>query len=391
MMGRSGNAVDCACGKAKSFAIDLLWLRSGKVGGSESFARNLIQGLLDTSDEFTCYLLASLDEIDSFRRYEKDPRFICVSCDVRSETIGRRIVWENLHLGKLLREQGIRTLLEPVYSLPILGMRGVECYTVIHDIQAVHFPQYFSKGKRLWLELSWKMDGYHSRKVIATTEYSRNDIGARYPKIKGKLTTIPIPISMNKAAASEDSENWKELGVKTEGYYYIVSSLLPHKNLLTVVQAMALIPEEERRVLMISGVGGDQEQQLLEEIEKLRLSKYVKLLPFVSNEMRNLFYQNCAVFLFPSIFEGFGMPPVEALMMERPVITTRCTSLEEVTLGFAEYVEQPSDPQEWAKAIMEVQNRKPDKEKAVRIRKELEKQYQPVSIAEHYLKEMGIA
>ena len=85
------------------------------------------------------------------------------------------------------------------------------------------------------------------------------------------------------------------------------------------------------------------------------------------------------------------MPPVEALMMERPVITTRCTSLEEVTLGFAEYVEQPSDPQEWAKAIMEVQNRKPDKEKAVRIRKELEKQYQPVSIAEHYLKEMGIA
>ena len=75
---------------------------------------------------------------------------------------------------------------------------------------------------------------------------------------------------------------------------------------------------------------------------------------FVSNEERNALYQNCHAFLFPSVFEGFGMPPVEAMLFQTPVITTRCASIPEVTQGKAVYVDDPCDVDQWIEQMIAV-------------------------------------
>lgn len=373
------------------FAIDLLWVRVGKVGGTESFARNLIRGFMKTDTLFTCFLLVSKDEADSFSEYEQDNRFVRLKCNVRSADIGRRVLWENLFLGAFLRKNGISVLLEPVYSLPLIGLRGIRCYTVIHDIQARHFPQYFSKVKRMWLALNWRVNIRHSKYVIATTEFTRRDLRQHYASMADKILMVPIPIAAETLYDSSDGKGELErIGLRKDKYYYIVSSLLPHKNLITVIRAMARIPKSERKPLVISGVGGGQKKELLQEIREEDLQDTVTILPFVSRAVRNQLYENCAVFLFPSIFEGFGMPPVEAMILGCPVITTRCTSLEEVTRGLAEYVENPTDPDEWAAKIRLVQGRNRTESEKERIRGELEDAYRPSNVAQRYLEVMEI-
>ena len=104
--------------------------------------------------------------------------------------------------------------------------------------------------------------------------------------------------------------------------------------------------------LLISGVNGNAAEELKKQIRDMNLQDAVILTGFVSNEERNALYQNCHTFLFPSVFEGFGMPPIEAMLFHTRVITTRCASIPEVTQGKAVYVDDPYDVDEWIDKLL---------------------------------------
>ena len=129
----------------------------------------------------------------------------------------------------------------------------------------------------------------------------------------------------------------------------MVSSLLPHKNITTLLDVMKRIKDENidlPKQLIVSGVGGKSREPLTEKIKEFGLEDNIQLTPFIENNERNALYKHCKAFLFPSVFEGFGMPPIEAMMFGTPVVTTRKTSIEEVTLGKADYVNDPYDVKE---------------------------------------------
>ena len=96
-------------------------------------------------------------------------------------------------------------------------------------------------------------------------------------------------------------------------------------------------------------------ENLVYEIEDVikeeQLEDDIIFTKFVDNPERNLLYKSCKAFLFPSIFEGFGMPPLEAMAFGVPVLTTKETSILEVTGGLCNYVDSPLDPDEWKKKI----------------------------------------
>ncbi len=370
----------------KRFAIDLTWVRHGVVGGTELFACNIIDGFLKCLDEnpgtIQIFLLTAKDNIEVFRRFHHpEVGMKCIKCNTESANRKSRVIWQNLKMRKTLRDFSIDTVLEPIYYKPFLGTKGIRYFTVIHDLQGWHYPQYFSKLRVLWMKFCWKYSVHSSVHVVATSNFVRNDIIDKIGCSEDKVVTIPIPIVIGGVERRDDILD--KYGVKKSKYYFTVSSMLPHKNLCTLIKGLALLKQKNSSAfypLVISGVG-ERPKELSRLIDSEGLSEDILFTGYISDSDRNCLYSDCRAFLFPSIFEGFGMPPVEALALGVPVITTEKTSLREVTGGLACYVRDALEPEAWAMAL----ELEPSVANHVEVRV-LMKRYESKTVAEKYLK-----
>lgn len=350
----------------RPIAIDLTWVRHEKVGGTESFARNLLDGFAKLSaDDIEWVLLLTRDNADSFSSYGENPSFTLQICDVNSASQKERVLWQNFRMGKLLRSLGIKTCLEPVYGKPILGVRGIQFVTVIHDLQAKHFPQYFSKGRVAWMKLMWRNAVKTSKVIVTTSEYVKQDIASTYQGSEKKIQIIYIPVVIDtKRDETKELDTLSQMKLSDGQYYYTVSSQFLHKNLKTIVQTIAELKNRGSKAyypLVVSGIGGRRRDELDALISELGVEEDIIFTAFVDNATRNTLYKHAKAFLFPSIFEGFGIPPLEAMELGTPVLTTKCTSIPEVTGGLLNYVEDPLDPVEWANRL-ETELQKPTQE-----------------------------
>lgn len=340
----------------EKIAIDLLWLRPKKVGGTESYIRNLLDGFSELPDDFAFTLLVSRDNAETFRKYEKDSRYRLLVANIESAGIARRILWQNLFQNRFLRKHGFRKCFEPVYCKPWLN-GGVDYTCVIHDLQAYHYPEYHPFHEVAYSRLCWRMDVQNAARILAISDWVKQDIVEKYHR--KDIHVIYNPVLIKKEQKEDFSVLAKKYHIEKEGYFYAVAQMIPHKNIGTLIRVMDRIVRKKQELpdrLLISGVSGNGAKDLLEEIKEKHLQEHVMLTGFVSNEERNTLYQYCHSFLFPSVFEGFGMPPVEAMLFGTKVITTRCTSIPEVTQGKAVYVEDPYSEEEWIEKIRQGEN-----------------------------------
>ena len=134
-------------------AIDLLWLRPGKVGGTEYYIRNLLDGFVNLDENFSFVLLVSKDNADTFSHYLED--------NVNSSNIAKRILWQNLFQNHFLKKHGLYRCFEPVYCKPWFN-GAVEYTCVIHDLQAYHYPEYHPFHEVIYSRICWKMDMWNA-------------------------------------------------------------------------------------------------------------------------------------------------------------------------------------------------------------------------------------
>jgi len=340
--------------------IDLLWLKVGKVGGTESYIRNLLDGLYEHSNnkELQFVLFLAKDNHHTFYKYFDKENFTKIIMPIQSKNAIIRIIKENLLLNKYAKDNNVDLMFVPVYSKPLSKNKKIPYIITIHDLQALHYPEYFSKIKNLWLKYAWKRCAITADRIVAISNFVKRDIEDKLGIARNKIEVIYNPIT--NLENFEDFDKIKsKYNIKENNYYYTVSALLPHKNLKTLILLMKKLKEENNdldKKLVITGVSGNDRSKINQLIHDLSLNKEVVFTGFISNEERNTLYKNAKIFLFPSIFEGFGMPPIEAMMLGTPVITTKETSLYEVTQGKAYYVNDPFDVDEWVNLIKMVEN-----------------------------------
>lgn len=334
-------------------AVDLLWLRPRKVGGTEFYIRNLLDGFLRLKEPFHLFLMVSEDNRETFLHYAQDERIDLLETKVRSANIAGRILWQFFCQNRFLRKHGIRKCFTPVYCRTLFN-GGVTYVNVIHDLQAAHYPEYHPFHEIAYSKLCWWLDVHRSAHLIAISNWVKEDIIKRYRLRPGRITAIYNPITVDREQTVSFETLSMKYRIEKKEYYYTVSQMIPHKNLETLLTVMEEIKKGGThlpRKLLISGVNGAGREALWQKILDRGLANEVVLTGFVENEERNTLYQNCRAFLFPSVFEGFGMPPVEAMLFGAVVIATDRTCVPEVTQGKANYVTDPYDAKEWIRVM----------------------------------------
>ena len=185
----------------------------------------------------------------------------------------------------------------------------------------------------------------------------KQDIEQKYHRKDIDVIYVPILVKENEVVDFKILQD--RYCIEKKYFFYTVSQMIPHKNLGTLIGIMDRLVHSEGKYdglptkLVISGVNGNYAEELKKQIKIKNLENNIVLTGFISNEERNSLYQNCHTFLFPSVFEGFGMPPIEAMLFKTRVITTKCASIPEVTQGKAVYVDNPYHVDEWIKKIQE--------------------------------------
>lgn len=339
-------------------AIDLLWVRPGEVGGTEFYIKNLLDGFCRLTGNFCFVLLVAKDNYDTFSKYKSDKRFIVLRADIKSCNITKRIIWQNLHQNKFLKRNGIKKCFEPVYCKPWFN-GCIEYICVIHDLQALHYPHYHPFHEVLFSRMCWRFDIWNAKRIITISEWVKKDILYRYNRNEKEIKVIYNPVQAKKEDVIPFVVIKEKYGIEEKQFYYTVSQLIPHKNLKTLLDVMVKIKKEQPGMpdkLLISGVNGNAAGELKTLILNKGLTNNVILTGFIDDKERNTLYQASNAFLYPSVFEGFGMPPIEAMMLGNVVITTSCTSIREVTQNKANYVKDPYDVNEWISKMKSPQN-----------------------------------
>ncbi len=327
--------------------IDLLWLRPGICGGTESYTRNMLEGFCLYGSGHEYVLFVTEDNAESLQRHQNGTNMTLKVCPTKYEKQSKRILWENLHLARLAEKCNIDLMFIPVYSKPLSWGSKIPYVTVIHDLQGLHYPEYFAFGRLQFFKWCWWYGCKTSKKVIVSSDYGKEDLLHYYPFAEKNAVRIYIPV-VSEDTEMSFTEMSKRYGVEAGEFFYCVSALLPHKNMKTLLQVMKCWDGPER--LVISGVG-DQNGVLGTLIREYGLEDKVILTGFVSDEERDCLYQNCKIFLLPSVFEGFGMPPIEAMRKGKRVVMTDKTCLGEITQGKAVYVKDPFAVEEWIDKI----------------------------------------
>jgi glycosyltransferase involved in cell wall biosynthesis len=327
-------------------AIDARKLRDYGIG---TYIRNLLRHLsrLDRSTEYVllcrkedCGIAATLGE--NFRSVIEPAPAYSLQEQVRIPLALRRVRADLFHA--------------PHYVLPPL----TPCRSIvtIHDCIHLRFPQYLpSRAGHAYARGALWAATHQSARVLTVSEASKRDILQyfRIPEEKIDVISNAIDERFNTPPAPDDIERVKERYQLNDPFVLYAGNIKPHKNLERLIEAFHIFHRSgfEDVKLLIIGDEISKYATLRRAVHRLQLHKHVRFFGFVSDDTLAALYRLAAVFVFPSLYEGFGLPPLEAMASGAPVVTSNVSSLPEVA-GDAALLIDPYDTEAIADAIRRV-------------------------------------
>lgn len=349
--------------------LDMRWMIPGLAGGIENLARAFTRELLalDRSNEYCALLPARC-------RYDFDLRgrsnFRVVSHDSAWELARlygrafRRRVNASLHFPDVgtpevtqlsrLADLGV----EIGYSFPgyihpeLWPLRNV---LIIPDIQHEYLPEFFSPAaleerRRVYGDAAQRADH-----ICAISEFTRQTLIDRLGVAPERVTTVPLAADASFRADDvhgRDNEILAQHGLSGGRYLFLPAHTWKHKNHKAVIAAMRVLRDRHRVAITLVCSGGQREAQpaLDEQIAATGLGDSVRFLGYLPRDHVPTLFRNAACLVFPSLFEGFGMPVLEAMASGCPVVCSNTSSLPEIA-GDAASLVDPNDPEAIADAV----------------------------------------
>ncbi len=315
--------------------------------GTEGYSLHIIRGLIKQGQEHR------------FRLYFRDPPeagLIAPADNVEVQVIARRWLWTHAGLGPAVRRtrpQRPDVLFVPAHVIPWPGTGPVPAVFTAHDLGYLHYPDKHPFLSGQYLDWSTRHSAHVARRVIADSKATKHDLVALNGVPESKIRVVYCGVDAQLSPVEEPAridDLRQRLGISGP-FVLHVGSLQPRKNLVRLVEGFAQVMDEvDGLQLVLAGRLGWDYQPIFDQIEQLGLGERVLLPGYVSDQDLATLYSAAAVYAFPSLYEGFGFPALEAMACGTPVICANTSSLPEI-VGDAALVFAPTDVEGLALAL----------------------------------------
>jgi glycosyltransferase involved in cell wall biosynthesis len=317
--------------------------------GIGTYIRNLLRQLARI-DHDTEYVIFSRPD-DQAALGSLGPNFRTVA-----ETAGKYTVAEQIKIPLAIRREGVTLFHAPHYVLPPL----VTCKSVvtIHDCIHLMFPQYLPNRLSLaYARTSISLAARRATRVLTVSESSKRDILRFVDVPPANIDVIynSYDERFGVEPKEEDVVRVRERYQLHDPFVLYAGNVKPHKNLERLIEAFHLVRDRglDRLKLVLIGDEISKYTALRRAVHRHQLHPYVRFLGYLPEETLAVMYRLAGVFVFPSLYEGFGLPPLEAMASGTPVVTSNVSSLPEVA-GDAAVLVDPYDTRSIADGIYRV-------------------------------------
>jgi glycosyltransferase involved in cell wall biosynthesis len=325
--------------------VNALYLIPGGVGGTEIYLRNLL-GALARVDRRNQYFVFTNRETGT-ELCPQAGNFEAVAAAVPARVRPVRLVWEQLVLPVQASRLELDVMFSPGFTSPLLcRAAGV---TVIHDLQHRKQPENFGALERRAWEISVWGSARRSRRIVTVSESSRRDIVEAYGLNPAHVRVVQHGVEPDFFGLGGNERYGahllREAGVPKCRYWLAVSTVHPHKNWRVLLEAYAhLVREGRREHLVIAGLAGKAWPEVKERLLDAELAERVHLLGWQPRPVLLALFRFAEALVFPSTFEGFGIPVIEAMAAGIPVVCSDIPPLREIADGAAHFFDPSSSP-----------------------------------------------
>lgn len=323
-------------------AIDVRSLMEGRLSGVEVYTIQLLQALM---------ALAPQENWQLFYNAWQEPLMPAFS-----PVTWRAFRWPNklFNAAQYVAGQPTwdRLVNADVFFMPNVRLMPLTRHTPLvvtaHDLSFERFPELYSTKRRLWHQLMRPRElMQRADHIIAVSQATRDDVVELYDIEPERVSVIYSGVTL---AEGQDIRGWSVL---PEKFILYLGTLEPRKNIVSLVEAFSAIAGSVEHELVIAGAPGWLNEPLERAVRLSPVGERIHRIGFVPDEFKASLYAAADLFVYPSFYEGFGFPPLEALLAGTPVVTSYNSALPEVVGQWATLID-PYKPAELAAVMKEL-------------------------------------
>ncbi len=311
------------------------------LGGLRTYIRSLAGALYDRDD-------VALDIITSRpAEFAHTPAATIIAAPAATQGFAARTAWREANLGRIASRSGADVVLIP-YPEMTLRHLAVPSVMVVHDVRAVVAPRYDTLGRHLRFVAALPRACRTATHVVCVSEFTHMSLDAFVAIDPSRVSVIGEAASAHITTVERTTPAAGE-----RPYALYVGSLMPHKNVDTLVRAFAL-GGLDLDLVLAGPISAAEQQHLDQLIDQSGCRDRVRHLGWIDDDELGRRYGGAAVVVIPSLHEGFGLPVIESMQLGVPVVASDIPAFREVAGGHARLVHHPLEPGSWRDALAAV-------------------------------------
>lgn len=308
--------------------------------GTENYSLNLIEvlGQIDYNNSYTLYI----------RNNSYQTLGVKFPDNFKFKVIPWPYLWTQAGLASECIKEPPDVLFIPAHTLPLIRRPSLKTVVTIHDLGAEFLPQYHQFPHKLYLNKSTEYAVKQATHLIAVSKSTKDSLIAKLHCDSQRISVIyegyddeKFNPQASKKKLYHETESRPESLVKIRKvldkykiklpYILFVGTIQPRKNLVRLIEAFSIVSSKASSIsLIIAGKPGWTYEEIYSAPEKFRVEERVRFLDYIASEDLPIFYQNAHCFVLPSLYEGFGLPVLEAMACGCPVVVSKTSSLTEL-------------------------------------------------------------